>query len=165
MENCDIVFNVNIIEKLEYRGQGIAEPQRALWEAQGHHPRAGLMYDMRNASQPVYTDFLIHWAERRGLSNVGVTYYKMLPGDNLPYHSDFYHRYIEVHQLQGRENDIRRIIIFPQDRQPGHIMEVGGYPYNWKAGDFVEWEFDTPHMAANMGTVPRYSIQLTGVVS
>jgi hypothetical protein len=30
------------------------------------------------------------------------------------------------------------------------------------AGDVVVWPYDTPHMAANMGLIPRYTLQITG---
>jgi hypothetical protein len=33
---------------------------------------------------------------------------------------------------------------------------------NWKAGHVVEWLYDTPHMAANIGLEPRYTLQITG---
>jgi hypothetical protein len=26
----------------------------------------------------------------------------------------------------------------------------------------VEWQYDAPHMAANMGIEPRYTLQITG---
>jgi hypothetical protein len=32
----------------------------------------------------------------------------------------------------------------------------------WQAGDVVEWTYDTPHLAANMGIDPRYTLQITG---
>jgi hypothetical protein len=32
----------------------------------------------------------------------------------------------------------------------------------WKAGQVVEWAYNTPHMAANIGKTPRYTLQITG---
>jgi len=29
----------------------------------------------------------------------------------------------------------------------------------------IEWAYDTPHMAANIGLEPRYTLQITGHVS
>jgi hypothetical protein len=34
----------------------------------------------------------------------------------------------------------------------------------WRAGDVIEWCYDTPHMAANMGSTARYTLQVTGHV-
>jgi hypothetical protein len=34
----------------------------------------------------------------------------------------------------------------------------------WTAGTVVEWTYDTPHMAANIGLEPRYTLQITGHV-
>jgi len=31
-----------------------------------------------------------------------------------------------------------------------------------KSGDWISWNYDTPHMAANIGTEPRYTLQITG---
>ena len=33
----------------------------------------------------------------------------------------------------------------------------------WRAGQVVEWQYDTPHMAANIGLEDRYTLQITGV--
>jgi len=50
-----------------------------------------------------------------------------------------------------------------EDWKPGHYLEVNGKPYvNWQAGDTVEWAYDTPHMAANIGLEDRYTLQITG---
>ncbi len=50
-----------------------------------------------------------------------------------------------------------------EDWKPGHYLEVEGKPYvNWRAGDTVEWVYNTPHMAANVGLEDRYTLQITG---
>jgi len=52
--------------------------------------------------------------------------------------------------------------VFLEDWQPGHILEIDGSPISqWHAGDYVIWNYDTPHMAANLGLVPRYTAQIT----
>jgi hypothetical protein len=90
----------------------------------------------------------------------------MMPGTILPTHQDLYKKYIDIFGLQGQEHTIRRAVIFLQDWQPGHYLEVMDEPVvKWRAGDVVEWCYDTPHMAANMGSVPRYTLQITGHVS
>ena len=68
-----------------------------------------------------------------------------------------------IFKLQGREHTIRRALLLLEDWKPGHYLEVAGQPYvNWAAGKTVEWYYDTPHMAANLGLEPRYSLQITG---
>jgi hypothetical protein len=81
----------------------------------------------------------------------------------MPVHQDLYRRYIEVFNLQGQETKIRRALVLLEDWQSGHYLELNGEPVvNWHAGDTVEWQYDTPHMAANIGLEPRYTLQITG---
>jgi len=52
-----------------------------------------------------------------------------------------------------------------EDWKSGHYFEGMGNPVTqWRAGDAVEWDYDTPHMAANIGLEPRYTLQITGWV-
>jgi uncharacterized protein YijF (DUF1287 family) len=84
-------------------------------------------------------------------------------GTVLPDHKDLYKKYIELFNLQGQENWIYRAIIFLEDWQSGHYAEYDYDPFvNWRAGDCVIWRYDTPHMAANIGLLPRYTLQITG---
>jgi hypothetical protein len=53
--------------------------------------------------------------------------------------------------------------VFLEDWKPGHYFEGMDNPVTgWLAGDVVEWGYDAPHMAANLGTAPRYTLQITG---
>jgi hypothetical protein len=81
----------------------------------------------------------------------------------MPEHQDLYKRYIEVFNLQGHEQTIRRAIVFLENWKSGHYLEIDGRPVvQWSAGDVVEWQYDTLHMAANIGLEPRYTLQITG---
>ena len=81
----------------------------------------------------------------------------------MPVHSDLYKRYIELFDLAGKEQSIRRALVLLEDWKPGHYLEVNGAPYvNWQAGTTVEWPYDTPHSAANIGLQDRYTLQITG---
>ena len=94
---------------------------------------------------------------------MGVAFYRMPTGTVMPVHSDLYRSYIEVFNLLGKETSIRRALLLLEDWKPGHYLEVDGHPYvNWRAGDTVEWIYDTPHMAANIGLEDRYTLQITG---
>ena len=84
-------------------------------------------------------------------------------GTVLPNHSDLYKRYIELFQLHGREHDIYRALVFLEDWSSGHYLELNFKPVvEWKAGECVIWQYDAPHMAANLGLRPRYTLQITG---
>jgi hypothetical protein len=133
------------------------------WTQQGYSNRfTGDMCDMRNR-QPVWNSQFVNFFADRGWKDIGTSYYRMNTGTVLPTHGDLYKRYVELFDLYGRESSIHRAIIFLQDWRPGHYAEYEGQPFvKWSAGDVVEWTYDTPHMAANLGLDPRYTLQVTG---
>ena len=135
------------------------------WLAQGYANKfTGDMCDMRSP-QPSWNQKFIDIYQEMGWKDIGTSYYRMGTGTILPTHSDLYLRYIELFKLQGKESRIRRAIVFLEDWRPGHYSEVNDHPrVKWKAGDVVEWKYDLPHMAANLGTEPRYTLQITGWV-
>jgi hypothetical protein len=100
-----------------------------------------------------------------GWKNIGTSYYRMDTGTILPVHQDTYKRYVDLHNLQGQEQTIWRAIVFLEDWQSGHYLEVDGIPFTgWAKGFTPYWNFDTPHLAANIGLTPRYTLQITGHV-
>jgi hypothetical protein len=137
----------------------------AEWTAAGYPLRfTGEMCDMRS-TQPSWNHKFIDMFAARGWQDIGTSYYRMLTGTVLPTHGDLYKRYVEIYNLQGREHTIRRAIVFLENWQPGHYAEYDGRPYvAWGAGAVVEWIYDMPHMAANLGLTPRYTLQITGHV-
>lgn len=140
--------------------------QLAKWQQQGFANRfTGELCDMRSP-QPSWNSRFIEIFSGQGWKNVGTSYYRMHAGTILPTHTDLYKKYIQVFGLQGREHTIRRAIVFLEDWQPGHYAEYLDRPYvNWRAGSVVEWTWNVPHMAANLGSTHRYTLQITGHVS
>ena len=134
-----------------------------LWISQGYHSKiCGDLADMRHRL-PSWSGKFIEMYEARGWKDVGIAFYRMTTGTVMPVHSDLYRRYIELFNLQGQEHTIRRALMLLEDWQPGHYLEVQGKPYvNWSAGDTIEWSYDTPHSAANIGLADRYTLQITG---
>jgi hypothetical protein len=93
--------------------------------------------------------------------NIGLTLYKMTPGVIMPGHTDKFSLYKKLFNINANEK-IFRAIIFLEDWQSGHIFEVENTLLpTWKSGDYVLWDENTPHMAANLGTTPRYTAQIT----
>jgi len=133
------------------------------WLAQGYANRfTGDMCDMRNA-QPDWNQRIIDIYTEMGWKDIGTSYYRMGTGTVLPAHGDLYLRYIELFKLQGQEHRIRRAIVFLEDWKSGHYAEYNSTAkVDWRAGDVVEWCYDAPHMAANLGLEPRYTLQITG---
>lgn len=137
----------------------------AKWQAEGYGPKfTGMMCDMRSP-QPIWNDRVIKTFEKYSWQDIGTSYYRMDTGTVLPTHADLYKKYIDIFNLQGRESTIRRAIIFLEDWASGHYLEIDtDVITKWSAGDVVEWAYDTPHMAANIGSQPRYTLQITGHV-
>ena len=137
--------------------------QTQLWLSQGYSNKfTGDMCDMRSAQPSWNPQFIDHFA-RLGWKNIGTSYYRMGTGTVLPTHSDLYVKYKQLFDLEGREHLIRRAVIFLEDWAPGHYGEYLDIPtVEWKAGQVIEWIYDTPHMAANLGLTPRYTLQVTG---
>jgi len=135
------------------------------WTALGYANRfTGDMCDMRSP-QPSWNDRFLTIYRELGWKDIGTSYYRMGTGTILPTHSDLYLRYVDLFNLQGQEQRIRRAIVFLEDWKPGHYFEGNNDArVDWRAGDVVEWVYDTPHMAANVGLTARYTLQITGHV-
>ena len=135
------------------------------WRQQGYTgPFTGHMCDMRSP-QPQWNQQFINLYQQMGWRDIGTRYYRMDTGTVLPTHQDLYKRYIDIFNLQGQEQSIRRAIVFLEDWAPGHYAEYNNRPFtSWSAGWTIEWQYDAPHMAANLGLVPRYTLQITGHV-
>lgn len=137
----------------------------ALWLSQGYQSKiCGDMADMRGR-QPSWNSKFIDFFASMGWKDIGTSYYRMTSGTVMPVHQDRYVKYVNLFDLQGQEHTIRRAIVLLEDWKSGHYLEVMGNPVtNWHRGQVVEWTYDTPHMAANIGLEPRYTLQITGHV-
>jgi hypothetical protein len=135
-----------------------------LWIKQGYHNKiTGDLCDMRH-QLPAWAKCFITMYQDQGWQNIGLAFYRMRTGTVMPVHQDLYRRYIEIFNLQGQEHTIRRALVLLEDWKPGHYLEVDGVPYvDWPAGKTVEWVYDTPHSAANLGLEDRYTLQITGI--
>lgn len=134
------------------------------WVIQGyrHGKFTGDLCDMRNP-QPSWNDRFIKYFENLGWKDVATSYYRMTTATILPTHVDTYKKYIEVFDLKGKEHTFKRALVFLEDWASGHYLEVESNPIvKWKKGDYLIWTKSTPHMAANIGTEPRYTLQITG---
>lgn len=89
----------------------------------------------------------------------------MTAGIVLPEHGDTYAKFREIYGVPDSAV-IMRAIIFLEDWQSGHYLEIDQTPVvAWRAGDGIFWQDDTPHLAANMGHTPRYTLQITGLAA
>ena len=88
---------------------------------------------------------------------------KYTPGMILPWHKDNYPTYAK--DKNANANDIVRVMIFLHDPAPGHQLWIEDRYCTGPAGTWFSWQSNTKHMAANLGEVDRYVIQLTGICS
>lgn len=156
----------NDYKNLTYVKEKFNDPATEIaWEDAGFRgPFGGWMCDMRNP-QPSWNTQFVEFFENMGWQDIGTSYYKMAPGSSLPEHVDTYKKYIELFDLQDKKHSIRRAVVFLEDWQSGHYAECDGTPYvNWIRGFTLVWSWDAPHIAANMGMTPRYTLQITGHV-
>jgi hypothetical protein len=151
---------------LEYINESFNDPVLIQqWTTLGYAAKfTGDMCDMRSI-QPSWNQRFIDIFAGQGWKDIGTSYYRMNTGTVLPTHGDLYLKYIDLFNLQGYEHTIRRAIVFLEDWQPGHYFEAMDRSYaDWRAGAVFEWNYDTPHLAANLGLTPRYTLQITGHV-
>jgi hypothetical protein len=169
--NAVIKYNLEVFWDDEYKTLNyVNEPFNdvisiSTWVTQGYPQRfTGDMCDMRSSQPGWNQQFIDHFASL-GWKDVGTSYYRMSTGTVLPTHGDLYLKYIDLFNLQGHEHTIRRAIVFLEDWKSGHYFESMGVPLTeWRAGQVVEWTYNTPHMAANIGLDDRYTLQITGHV-
>jgi hypothetical protein len=119
----------------------------------------GDMYDMRNPEPDWIAPFRRHFPWKHFSWSV----YCMSPGTTLPNHADTYARFREIYNIQDPAT-IFRAIVFLENWQSGHYFEIDGESETeWPAGEYVVWRNDVEHLAANVGTTDRYTLQITGV--
>jgi hypothetical protein len=164
-------FNIPVFWDDEYtRLDYVNEPfndtwQTHVWQGQGYSGRfTGDMCDMRSP-QPSWNHRFVELFAMMGWQDIGTSYYRMGTGTILPTHQDRYVKYIQLYDLENKKESIRRAIVFLEDWSSGHYAEYADQPLvGWTAGTVVQWNYDTPHMAANMGIRHRYTLQITGHV-
>ena len=158
------VFWDDEFKHLDYIQEPFNDPVSVdLWISQGYHNKiTGDLCDMRH-QLPTWAECFVTMYQDRGGKDIGIAFYRMRTGTVMPVHSDLYRRYIEIFDLQGQEQSIRRALVLLEDWKPGHYLEAAGVPYvNWSAGKTVEWVYNTLHSAANIGLEDRYTLQITG---
>jgi hypothetical protein len=151
-------------QRLDYSQDPFNDPDTVeRWKAQGFSSRfTGDLCDMRR-QQPTWNHRFLEFYQNLGWQDIGTAYYRMMPGTVLPSHRDTYLRYVQIFGLEHKKHSIRRAVIFLEPWQSGHYFEGGGQAVTgWQAGHVCEWVYDLEHMAANLGTTPRYTLQITG---
>lgn len=100
--------------------------------------------------------------EHFNFENTVVALNKMTPGQMLPWHKDKCATYIKRNKIKKKKK-IVRVILFLEDSKPGHQLWIGDELCYGKAGRYYGWRYGTKHMAANIGEVDRFTLQITGI--
>ena len=109
---------------------------------------------------PVTDDYVQFGATLFDRCTVAVMY--QMPGQTLPSHVDTFFKISNDYGVDP--NDCIRVNIFLEDWKSGHYFEINETPIlHWKRGDAIIIEKDEPHLSANNGMVPKYTMQVTGV--
>lgn len=157
-------WSLDEIENLPYFYEPFNDPHTVeQWQQQyGMTFNIGVQADWR-VSQPGFVNNVIEQLVKQNikLSNIGTSFYRMDPGNLLPRHQDRYVSYCKYHNVDA--DQVWRVIVFLQDWNPGFLFEIDSTSVaNYPAGTYVCWHYDTPHMAGNLGSIPRYTLQITG---
>ena len=147
---------------LPYKNEPFNDPEtESRWRELGYTQTrfTGDMYDMRNPEPSWLQPFRAQFK----FNHFSWSFYRMGPGTIIPEHSDTYSKFKEIYNL-GANQHIARAVVFLEDWASGHYLELSGEPIvKWRAGDWVCWENDLVHTAANIGTTDRYTLQITGI--
>jgi len=145
--------------KYKYVKQPIKNSEIKLWREQGYYHKSftGSMYSSKNP-MPGWT---IDVSNDIGLKNCGYTFYKMETLDIMPPHYDHFETYSKVFNIS--QDKVYRAILFLENWKPGHYFEYNKIGLtSWEKGDYVMYSHDIEHAASNIGTDPRYTLQITG---
>lgn len=143
-----------------YKRQPIVGEMADEWIRQGytHEETSGLMYGGEN----IMPDWVFSCANFLEYKNPAFSFYRMDQMNIMPRHQDHYKKYIEL--FGGKKENIKRTIIFLEDWKFGHYFEIARTGVSrWVAGSYFSWDHDVIHSAANIGTEPRYTLQITGI--
>ncbi len=152
-------------KSLDYRYTPLTNTEdEARWLQEGHgyfRHLNGMTYTTKQGMP----DYALRFLTIFDWQNQGLVYFKMLPGDALPAHYDQYNTYRRIFNITD-PNKIFRCIVFLEDWKSGHYFEIDKHCIaNWQRGDYVYWKNDVSHAVANIGTEPRYTMQITGMIS
>lgn len=138
-------------------------PQVKFWLESGLTEQQ-LQMGIHQMSNPYpWMSSVVKQANKLKLNNISFAFHKITPGCFLPMHSDTYDYFKEKYSLKDISL-IQRTIIFLEDALEGHILIVNNKCFlNWEAGDTVTWFGEDKHLAANLGVVDRYTLQITGI--
>jgi hypothetical protein len=95
-------------------------------------------------------------------SEYSLSVIKQMPGQTIPEHFDTFYKFCEKNKCS--KMDVCRVNFFLEEWKSGHYFEIKGEPFtNWGKMNFRIIRYGQPHLSGNMGMVPKYTMQITGL--
>jgi hypothetical protein len=89
-----------------------------------------------------------------GWKDIGTSYYRMNTGTVLPTHGDPILKYIDLFGLAGTRTQHTSCMYFLKIGKARTLCRIHGRTHvpAGRLAQVMEWTYDTPHMAANIGS-------------
>ncbi len=150
-------------KSFRYVKQPVTQQEVLDWRRMGyyHDSFTGELYDSKN-KMPEWTEDIKQQIiqENPVFRDFALTFYRMNTLDIMPPHVDHFRTYCKIFNVD--RSKVYRCLVMLEDWKPGHYLEIHKVGMvNWFAGKYFFWACDVEHAAANIGTEPRYSLQIT----
>ena len=131
-----------------------------LYKSWGYNEFNTVFYQVFNHQ---YTEIFQPLIDMSGLKKAVSSFITQTPGNTLPMHQDTFINFKLKNNIDPKNPDVVRYMIFMEDWQPGHtfLVEDEDVSY-WKKGDMVFWG-DKYHLGSNGGSVPKTTLNITGI--
>lgn len=113
----------------------------------------------------IYQKFLDEFKDEKMFSDIlkieihSIAHTLQPPQSLNVYHIDSFYRL----KNEGL-NNLVRANIFMKKWHPGHVLHLKDDSWNkWKKGDYIVWDSQEPHLAANLGAINKHTLQISGV--
>lgn len=135
-------------KQFAYREQGYTQHNTQIWKTTNREPKIDFDWE-QDICQQLPLDHAVATLTRQD------------PGQVLPWHADSFY-YLQA-QFPQDPRPIWRFLVFMQDWKTGHVLQVGDHVHaHWQQGDTLVWPPGTLHLAANVGSEPKWTCNVTG---
>lgn len=136
------------------------------WRAQQDRWDHSALYNPSNTkhftTNTIYTPALSH--AELNFEKYSMSIMKQMPGQMFPPHYDEYQIFRDNNPGTNID-DVVRHFIFLEDWHHGHYFELDHEPITkWRAGDLMFMNSKTHHCSSNVGSQPKYTLQITGIL-
>jgi hypothetical protein len=103
-----------------------------------------------------------HIFAKKIFTDYSLSVIKQMPGQTIPEHFDTFYQFSKNNSCTKEQ--VCRLNFFLEDWKSGHYFELLGEPFvKWRKMNFKVIRYGQPHLSGNMGLVPKYTMQITGL--